>query len=129
MPFAKASSQELEQQPRERRADGNQLAAGRVGVCEDGAAILGKTTAHTMQEGRFEVCLDRASPVSLADFGAMPRIAGQRGWLPRAPGAPCQRCAAASLERRGTAGTHQGRARRNPWCLRLAAHPAGAGGA
>ena len=51
--------------------------------------ILGKATAHTMQEGRFEERLHRALPACLASFGAMPRIAGQRGSLPRAPGAPC----------------------------------------
>ena len=41
--------------------------------------ILGKATAHTMQEGRFEVRLHRAPPACLAGFGAMPRVAGQRG--------------------------------------------------
>ena len=90
--------------------------------------ILGKATAHTMQEDRFEVRLHPAPSVRVACLGAVRGTPGQRGGLPRAPRAPCQRCTAAPPERRGAAGAYQGPARRDAWRLRLASHLARAVG-
>ena len=57
MPIGRASSQVLEQQARERRADGNQPARGRAGTREDKAGYFGKSDGVHRKRVRFDVRL------------------------------------------------------------------------
>jgi transposase len=73
---------------------------------------------RTPQRQRSEVRLPPTPPARVADLGAVPGAAGQRGGLPGALRSACQRCPAPPSERRRAAGAHQGHPRRDALRLR-----------